>query len=54
MISVRNNNHLRKEQVLLPVLLLVFFLESCGKIGDPVPPRMGHPQEIACSTKGWP
>ena len=55
MISVRSNNRLRIERVLLPILLLVFFLESCGKIGDPVPPRMDHLQQIACSTvgKGW-
>ena len=55
MISVRSNNRLRIKRILLPILLFVFFLEGCGKIGDPVPPRMDHPQQIACSTmgKGW-
>jgi len=52
MISVRSNNRLRIDRILLSILLLVFFLESCGKIGDPVPPRMDHPQQIACNTMG--
>ena len=51
-IYVKSNTRLRIERILLPILLLVFFLESCGKIGDPVPSRIDQPQQIACNTMG--